>query len=58
MKREYMNDMYIDVANYIMETGKYGYGMESDDEEVMEWLLEMGDDKVEDMLEDMITEYR
>lgn len=53
-----MNDMYIDVANYIMETGKYGYGMESDDEEVMEWLLEMGDDKVEDMLEDMITEYR
>ena len=58
MKRKHMSDMYIDVMNYIMENSKYGFDPYSDEEIVMVWLLDEGADKVEDILEDMINEYR
>ena len=53
-----MNDMYIDVTHYVIETGRYGFCRESDDDEVMEWLVSQGDSMVEEILEDMINDYR
>ena len=53
-----MSDMYIDVMYYIMEKGLSGFNLESDEDEVMEWLFEQGDEAVEDILEEMINEHR
>ena len=53
-----MGDMYIDVMSYMMETGKRGFNMESDEDDVMEWLVVQGDEVVEKLLEEMIDEYR
>jgi len=58
IKVRYMNDMYIDVTHYVIETGRYGFCRESDDDEVMEWLVSQGDSMVEEILEDMINDYR
>jgi len=52
-----MNDMYIDVMCYMMENTLHGFDMESDEDEIMEWLVSQGDDVVDSMLHRMIDEY-